>query len=225
MNDSTQISCYEEVYKKVCNGLVKNGLALEELNNYENFKDFMKEEVFERLMKNKKNRQQKRHRTKERFKEILILKNSLKKDSNIVFGTLTLDNKHLALKKDTYIREINKWLKKHFLYAILNKDFGTKNEREHYHFVGLSTEILEELKTSENRPKKSKKGYVLYELEKKDYKLGFEPTLCIVDLNKNDIDKTIAYLLKLNNHSNKTTARNRTRIIKSSLMRLIELRH
>lgn len=224
MNDSTQIGCYEEVYKKLCTSLIEKGLALEELNNYENFKDLMSEEVFERIIKNKKNRQKKRCRTKKRFKEILLLKNSLKKDSVIVFGTLTLDNKHLNLKEDSYIREINKWLKHHFVYSILNKDYGKKNEREHYHFVGLTTEVLEELKTSENRPKKSKKGYILYELQNKDYKLGFEPTLCIIDFDKDDIEKTVSYLLKLNNHSNKITTRNRIRIVKSTLMRFIELR-
>jgi hypothetical protein len=45
--------------------------------------------------------------------------------------------------------------------------------------------------------------------------MGFEPTLCLVDLNINDIEKTIQYLLKLNNHSNKLSTKNRVRIIKS----------
>ncbi|MBQ4209090.1 hypothetical protein II654_01515, partial [bacterium] len=41
----------------------------------------------------------------------------------------------------------------------------------------------------------------------------FEPTLCLVDISVNDINKTINYLLKLNNHSNKLSTRNRLRII------------
>jgi predicted type IV restriction endonuclease len=45
--------------------------------------------------------------------------------------------------------------------------------------------------------------------------MGFEPTLCIIDLNKNDIQKTVNYLLKLNNHSNKITTKNRIRIVKN----------
>ena len=45
--------------------------------------------------------------------------------------------------------------------------------------------------------------------------MGFEPTLCLIDLNKNDIQKTVNYLLKLNNHSSKLTTKNRVRIIKN----------
>lgn len=224
MNDNT-IVCYEEMYKARCKQLKEDrGLALEELNKYENFKDILSESVFKVIINRKSNRRNKRYRAKKRFKELYILKESLECESNIVFGTITLDNKHLSLKEDTYIREINKWLKEHFHYSILNKDYGKKNEREHYHFIGLTVEPLEELKTSENKPKKSKKGYILYELAYKNYKLGFEPTLCKIDLEVNDLDKTINYLLKLNNHSTKITSRNRVRIVKSPLMRLFELR-
>ena len=123
------------------------------------------------------------------------------------------------LKEDTYIRKIHKYLKNHYLYSILNKDFGKKTEREHYHFIGL-TLPKEEL---EDTGKKSKKGYKIYELKNKDYKLGFEPDLCKVDLQKNDMEQTTNYLLKLNNHSNKITSSNRVRIIKSPLMKLFEL--
>lgn len=212
------------MYKAKCKKLKDNGLALEELNNYDNFKDLMGEEVFKVLINKKQNRKNKRYRTKNKFKEIYLLKSSLKKESNIVFGTITLNDYYLSLKENTYIREIHKWLKHHFHYSILNKDFGNKKGREHYHFIGLTTEPLEEMKTSENEPKKSKKGYIIYELVNKDYKMGFEPTLCKIDLQLNDFDKTINYLLKLNNHSTKITTKNRVRIIKSPLMRFIELR-
>ena len=107
----------------------------------------------------------------------------------------------------------------------MNKDFGAKNEREHYHFIAITLEPLEELKTCENKAKKSKKGYTLYELKRKNYSLGFEPTLCKIDLKKNDFDKTINYLLKLNNHSTKITTKSRVRIVKSPLMSLYELRY
>ena len=223
LNDSAAMY-YEELYKSQCKILKEQGYSLKELNNYQRFKDLMDEEVFKSIIRSKHNRQQKRNRTKTRFKELYILKDSIRKESNIVFGTITLDDKHLSLKEDTYIRKIRKWLEEHFLYVILNKDFGSKKGREHYHFIGLTTEPLEEIKTSENKPKKSKKGYKIYELVKKNYNLGFEPTLCIVDLEKNDFDKTTNYLLKLNNHSTKSTARSRVRIVKSPLMRLFELR-
>ena len=224
MNNSTSIECYEELYQVRCKNLREQGIALEELNNYDNFKNLMSEEIFKVIMNRKQNRKNKRYRTKKKFLELYLLKQSLKKESNIVFGTITLDNKHLSLKENTYIKQIHKWLKQHFHYSILNKDYGKKNEREHYHFIALTTEPLEELKTSENKPKKSKKGYILYELVNKNYKMGFEPTLCKIDLKLNDLNQTINYLLKLNNHSTKITARNRVRIIKSPLMRFIELR-
>lgn len=212
----------ELLYKTRCKELKELGLANEKLNNYENFKDveLLTEEDFKTIIRVKHNRQQKRCRTKNRFREIIILKNSLACKTELVFGTLTLDDEHLKLKEDTYIREIHKWMKNHFLYSILNKDFGKKTEREHYHFIGLTlpNEELESKKT------KSKKGYEIYELKNKDYKLGFEPTLCKVNLQKNDMKQTTNYLLKLNNHSNKITSRNRVRIIKSPLMKMFELR-
>lgn len=224
LNNSTTIECYEEIYQSKCNQLRDIGLALEELNNYDNFKSLMSEETFKVLMNRKQNRKNKRNRTKKKFLELFLLKQALHKESKIVFGTITLDDKHLDLKEDTYMRDINKWLKEHFHYSILNKDYGKKNGREHYHFIGLTTEELEEVKTSENKPKKSKKGYVILELKKKNYKLGFEPTLCEIDFDISDSNKTINYLLKLNNHSSKITTRNRVRIVKSPLMRFIELR-
>jgi len=199
-----------KLYKLVCKKLIDNGLALEELNNYDNFKDYFSENDFKNIIKTKQNRKNKRYRTKNKFIELyrisFIINNSNKK---IVFGTITLNDHYLSLKEDTYIRKIDFWLKKHFVYSILNKDFGSKTEREHYHFIGLTTEELE--------PKnvKSKTGYEVFELKVKDYEMGFEPTLCLIDLNLNDINKTIEYLLKLNNHSNKLSTKNRTRIIKN----------
>lgn len=214
------IEAIELLYKSRCKALKILGLVNEELNNYNNFSDILTEEEFNEMIRTKHNRQQKRCRTKNRFREIIILKNSLACETQLVFGTLTLDDEHLKLKEDTYIREINKWIKNHFYYCILNKDFGKKTEREHYHFIGL-TLPKEEL---EDTGKKSKKGYKIYELKNKDYRLGFEPDICKVDLQKNDMEQTTNYLLKLNNHSNKITSRSRVRIIKNPLMKLFELK-
>lgn len=208
----------ESLYKVRCKELVNRGLALEELNNYDNFNDLFSENIFTRLIKNKQNRKNKRYRTKEKFLMLyriaMACKNNNKK---VVFGTITLDNHYLSLKENTYIRNIHSWLKEHFIYSILNKDFGSKTEREHYHFIGLTIEDLESKNT------KSKTGYEIFELVNKTYKMGFEPTLCLIDLNINDIEKTINYLLKLNNHSNKLSTRNRVRVIKNNKAELIML--
>lgn len=205
------IGAYELVYKQRCHDLIEQLGDMTELNKYENFKDLMNEEIFKELNRRKQNRKNKRYRTKQKFKEILDLK-SLIHGSEIYFGTLTLDNEHLKLKEDTYMRYISKWLKSHFIYAILNKDFGSKNEREHYHFIGLTKQ------ETEKKPCRSKKGYQILEFKTKDYELGFEPTLCKIDLKKNDIDKTTSYLLKLNNHSSKITTKNRVRVYKNELV-------
>lgn len=200
-----------ELYKIRCKSLIDNGLALEELNNYANFKNLFSKYEFQKILNEKQNRKNKRYRTKEKFKELYRLMDYIRNENKkVVFGTITLNDYYLNMKEDTYIRKINKWLKSHFIYVILNKDFGSKTEREHYHFIGLTTEEIETTK------KKSKKGYEIFELVNKDYDMGFEPTLCLINLKKNDIEQTVNYLLKLNNHSNKTTTRNRVRIIKNN---------
>ena len=193
---------------------------LKELNKYSNFKDLMSEEVFKVLVNRKQNRKNKRYRTKQKYKEIFQL--SLRsEDSKIVFGTITLNDYYLSLEERTRTKLINKWLKSHFVYSILNKDFGKKTEREHYHFIGLTIQPIKQCFNDQQEPIKSKKGYYIYTLEKRDFRLGFEPDLCLVDLQKNDLDKTINYLLKLNNHSTKITTRNRVRIIKNPVLKLL----
>jgi hypothetical protein len=200
-----------DIYQIYCNKLIKNGYDLKELNNYENFKNIFNESEFKEILNEKQRRKNKRYRTKNKYIEILKI-NSLIDNENkkIVFGTITLNDKSLKLKENTYIKKIHNWLKKHFIIAILNKDYGKKNEREHYHFIGLTIEDLE------SKNIKSKKGYEIFELKNKDYTMGFEPTLCLIDNNMNDSKQTINYLLKLNNHSSKEGTKSRIRVIKSS---------
>lgn len=198
-----------EIYYFHCKELKNNGLINSELNNYANFKDLFSKYEFDMILKTKQNRKNKRYRTKQKYKELFELACFFGLDNvNIVFGTMTLSNDTLRLKEETYVKKIDKWLTSHFIYAIVNKDYGSKTEREHYHFIGLTKERIEDT------GRKSRKGNELFELVKKDYNLGFEPDLCIIDLNKNDLDKTINYLLKLNNHSSKSSSKNRVRIIK-----------
>lgn len=206
-----------EIYQIHCKKLKNDGLALEELNNYNNFKGIFSKYEFEKIIKEKKKRANKRCRTNQKFLEIFRLRQILNSNCYIVFGTITLNDHYLSLKENTYIRKIHNWLKDHFIYSILNKDYGSKTEREHYHFIGLTTEEIETKNT------KSKKGYEIYELKNKTYTMGFEPTLCIIDLDKNDKKQTINYLLKLNNHSNKITTKNRVRIIKNNQYRYLSM--
>ena len=219
---------YKERCKQICEVTIINGKGniiepYKILNDHSFFDDIIPKDIFDDLIRIKNNRRNKRYRTKQKYKEIFQLSLALK-ESKIVFGTITLNDYYLSLKEDTYIRKIHKWLKSHFVYSILNKDFGDKTSREHYHFIGLTIEPLEQCLNALGEPKKSKKGYFIYELQKKDYTLGFEPTLCLIDLKKDDLNKTINYLLKLNNHSSKITTKNRVRIIKKPILNLLEKR-
>lgn len=211
MNEATKL------YQARCKELLNNGLDYLELGNYNNFSDCLSELDFKAVRNQYQNRKNKRYRTNQKYKELLKIKNSLSADSKIVFGTMTLDDKHLNQTEDSYIRKIDRWVKSHFIYAIVNKDFGDKTEREHYHFIGLTIEDLEKVN------KKSKKGFEMYELVKKDYEVGFEPNLCIVDTN--DIEKIKKYLVKFNNHSTKITTKSRLRVLKSSLASIIILQN
>lgn len=196
-------------YQLRCKELRDDGLALDELNEYDNFKDLYSLYEWKTILKTKQNRKNKRYRTKKKYIEIIRVRNYLVRTnaSYIVFGTITLDNKTLSKKENTYIRKIHSWLKSHFVYSVLNKDYGSKTEREHYHFIGLTTENLVDTGI------KSKKGIELFKLENQDYTLGHEPTLEVINTTEDDIDKTINYLLKLNNHSNKVGTRGRVRVL------------
>lgn len=207
---------YYLVYRDRCKSLIK----LEDynlLNDFAYFKDIIPDQDFKDIIREKQNRKNRRYRTDRKIFDMLRLTNyysMLNIPSKVVFGTLTLNDKILSQKEDTYMRKISKWLKKHFKYVILNKDYGKNNEREHYHFIGLT---IEELVKIEN---KSKKGYSMYKLKNQDYELGFEPVLEI--FNFEDKKKVRNYLLKLNNHSNKdTTKSSRTRVFKTGVAEMI----
>lgn len=205
-----------EIYKERCKLLLEKGKSYQDLNDYENFKDLFSYAEWTELVRIKLNRRNKRNRTKNKFKEMIYIKNQIE-NCNLVFGTITLNDKYLSMKENTYIRKIHSWLKEHFLIAILNKDFGDKTGREHYHFLGLTVEELR------NTNHKSKKGYLIYELKNKNYKMGHEPDLLKVDLKIDDIDKTTNYLLKLNNHTSKDSTKSRLRVIKQPLFECIYL--
>lgn len=195
-----------EMYKERCKKLLEAGHSYKDLNDFQYFNDLFSYAEWKELMRIKTNRKNKRIRNKKKTKDLAILNMEIE-NSTIVFGTITLNDKYLSLKENTYIRKIHNWLKEHFLIAILNKDFGDKTNREHYHFLGLTTQELEKVNH------KSKKGNDIYELKEKSYKMGHEPDLCVI--TEKDLDKLTNYLLKLNNHATKDSTKSRVRVIKS----------
>lgn len=178
------------------------------LQNYEYFKEYMSESDFKEVLRLKRNRSNRRRRANKKIAKIRFSERP-----TIIFGTCTFNEMQFYKKNGKEIKErartrkVNEWIVNHFTYAVVNIDYGKRNEREHHHFVGVlkNGEELEIVKS------KSKTGYKMYELKNKDYKLGFEPTLELVEYDPEDYNmkKLSNYLLKINNHENKSTTRNR----------------
>lgn len=178
------------------------------LEDYSYFEDIMTLETFKCVLRHKRNRANRRRRANKKIKNIRYLERP-----RIVFGTCTFNDEQFFKKNGKPIseerrtRKVNEWIKSHFDYAVVNIDYGKINEREHHHFVGVlkDTEQVELVKS------KSKTGFAMYELVNKDYELGFEPTLELVEYDPLDYEmkKLSNYLLKINNHENKDTTKNR----------------
>ena len=137
---------------------------------------------------------------------VVIVKENID-TSRLVFVTCTFDDKAMykkngkPIKEITRTKKINKWFKKHFSYAVVNIDYGEKNDREHHHAIAYLNSD-EELKHKIGK---------YYELKNKDYALGFEPTIEKIRISDEDVKlkKLSNYLLKINNHSNKPSSINR----------------
>lgn len=103
-----------EVYQIHCKSLKNDGLANEELNNYNNFKNIFSKYEFEKIIKEKKKRANKRCRTNTKFLELYKIRQQLNCKCYIVFGTITLNDYYLNLKENTYIRKYMRGLKNTF---------------------------------------------------------------------------------------------------------------
>lgn len=224
MEDITKLM---SVYQLICKGIIAKQGELKDytvLNQYENFKDIMSEEDFKIILNEKQRRKNKRSRANTKIYEMIRFKKIAKSlNVKLVFITMTLNEKYINREDRTKAKLIDSWIKKHFIRAIVNKDFGDKTEREHYHAIGITTEEIEPIYLENGTPKKSKKGYPLLELTEKNYILGHEPTIQIIDID--DITKLKDYLLKLNNHSNKTSAKSRLRDIKGIKWEYFEIQY
>ena len=208
----------EVIYKQRANEILKNEKTIInyfKTRDYEYFKDLMSYEDFRKALRIKNRKQGRRKRCYKKLEPIINLYEELFFEKgiycNIVFGTCTFDNNAMTWKEETRTKKVNKWIKEHFLIALANIDYGKQTEREHHHFIGLTFEELE--KTN----KKGKSGFDMYEIKNnKNYGLGFEPNLEII--NNFDNDKKLSnYLVKLNFHSNKNSTRNRRiRVLKNT---------
>lgn len=128
----------------------------------------------------------------------------------VYFVTFTFDNKRLNQKEETRRKLIKKTLEKiQGAKWILNIDFGSKNEREHYHcIVGLNNfeldgDLIEFLLTQ--RKQDLSDIYLDYKLKK------IYPCFVFAERIGNhteDIKRISKYINKLSNHCLKSTTFN-----------------
>ena len=169
------------------------------LNCYENFSDLMTFKEFLKCKGIDTSRYKKRARCFGKYFSLEILAKFTK--SLMVFGTITLNDNYFKLSEENQKKVVQRYLKKHFFYIIKNKDYGDKNGRLHFHFIGLTFDKII------SNGKKSKKGREMYNLENDDWHYGFAPNFEIIPYNIDDKKRLSNYLVKLNNHSNKISVK------------------
>lgn len=165
-------------------------------NNKNNYLDLFDEDTIITCFKIfNANRERKRYGLEELIKWCFCIeKSNHYKDYKLIFGTLTFSDKVLdKTSKETRRRYVSRFLSKTCDNYIANIDFGKKNEREHYHFVALCKS----------------------EIQKGTWKYGFD-SYRKIDHTKTDLKKAKNYILKLNNHSYKSTTRNERVIMNKS---------
>lgn len=178
------------------------------LNCYAFFKDLMSFTDFRKCKSIDCSRYKKRKRCFNKYREIEIL--SQITQCKMVFGTITFSDIFINDSYETNKKRIQRYLKNHYFYVIKNIDFGTKTDRLHYHFLGLTFDKI--ISTG----KKSKKGRPMYNLENDSWKYGFAPNIEMIPYNYKDSKLVSNYLVKLNYHSNKiSTRKSRLSILKN----------
>lgn len=168
-------------------------------NTYHYFNDLMTYEDFKTCKNFMSNRSKKRSRCASNYFKLEII--SKLTNATMVFGTITLNDDFFTLSDKTQKKNIERYLKKHFFYVIKNADYGTKNERLHYHFIGLTFDNFEKLDI------KSKKGRTMYNIKNDHWRFGFNPVYEIIPYQMKDKKRLSNYIVKLNNHSNKLSVK------------------
>lgn len=132
------------------------------------------------------NRQRKYNNWNEICKWYYALENiAAYKNHKLVFGTLTFNDKTLSNTSErTRTRYVTKFLSDNTYHYIANIDYGEKNNREHYHFIAM----------------------IKRDIDMTKWKYGGNKILNI-PLKSKDVKAIKNYLLKLNNHSYKTSTR------------------
>lgn len=173
--------------------LYLKGLDSNNRNNYLNI--FDEDTIIDCFKIYNANRARKRYGLEELIKWCFAIeKSNHYKGYYIIFGTLTFSDRVLEkTSKETRRRYVTRFLAKYCESYIANIDYGKKNEREHYHFVALCKE----------------------EIKKDSWKYGFD-SYRKIESTKNELQKAKNYILKLNNHSYKSSTKNERVIMNKS---------
>lgn len=199
------------LYKDRCHWLYNFYKTYSVLNSYHFFQDILSLKDFKKCHNFISSRSQKRKRCFDKYKIIEIY--CALTNAKLVFGTITLNNEFLKLSYETQKKNIQRYLKKHYFYVIKNSDYGSRTDRLHYHFLGLTFDNMVDSGKISN---KGRKMYNLVVNEKTKWKWGFEPNIEIIPYNYIDKKLISNYMVKLNNHSNKmSTKRTRLSILKN----------
>lgn len=172
-------------------------------NNKDNFnRDIFDEETLISCFKIfNANKKRKRYGLEEMIKWCFVIDKSNHYHSyKLIFGTLTFNEEALTkTSKVTRRRYVARFLTSQCESYIANIDYGDENEREHYHFVAM----------------------VKNKIKKDSWKYGFDSYRTIPQ-TRQGLQKVKSYLLKLNNHSYKTSTRNE-RVIMNKTKKSIDL--
>lgn len=190
---------YKERVKQLKNVGEINGLDNDYgiYNCYQYFDDIFSQDEFKSIINFKINRSAKRRRCFNNYFNTEIIQKLT--NAKMVFGTITLNDDFINSSYETQKKRLQRYLKKHFFYVLKNADYGGKNDRLHYHFIGLTFDNFV------NTNVKSKKGRDMYNLVDDDWKYGFPPDFEIIPYDMKDKKRLSNYIVKLNNHSNKIT--------------------
>ena len=173
-----------------------------------------------------------RQRKKKRI--INTINFALKRGYEVVFATLTFNDENINKTKETRRKNINKYLKQYDGF-IFNIDFGTLNEREHYHaLIFISPQHINEfIEEWHYDPKKKRRFKTINNFEDvlmipNKYSYGFTTFQLVNTSAENEEDKLkIAnYIATLTNHALKVEQTNLTINTKNlkDLKKLIDIK-
>lgn len=199
-------------------------------NDYCFYSDVLNYDAFKYAINTKGSRYKKRKRAKNKITLLLDLKTNLEKilnkKINVVFGTLTLNDDTIVKSYDALTKSIQRELKKHCFWYFKNADYGTKTDRLHFHYIGMTfEELVPAINEETGKQCKSKKGRPMFKYSNDSEPLGWNTLEIIPDKCLKDMNKIACYLVKLNNHSNKISTlqgKKKSRLIISKNTRVLD---